>query len=115
MQDRLEAAEQRLLAALEGFPADHPASLAAQDLLAVHAEVRDMVRDAYEAGTDHLHVPQEFSDGHEASAAIQIERDAHTLKAEFKDIMKALFMWKDDPAERVRDKGELRSDLKAPK
>ena len=37
-------------------------------------------------------------------AALQIHREAHELRADFKDILKALFMWKDDPAERVLKK-----------
>ena len=35
-------------------------------------------------------------------AAVQIEREAHTLKPEFMDVVKALFMWKDDPVQRAR-------------
>jgi hypothetical protein len=37
--------------------------------------------------------------------AIQIHRETHELRADFKDIIKALFMWQDDPAERVQRKG----------
>ncbi|MDB6079363.1 MAG: hypothetical protein JWO82_3110 [Akkermansiaceae bacterium] len=69
-----------------------------------------MVRSAYEAGSQAK--KPEFTDEHEVAAAIDIERDAHTLKPEFKDVLKALFMWKDDPAKRVRDKGDFQSDLK---
>lgn len=36
--------------------------------------------------------------------AIQIQREHHELRNDFKDIIKALFMWRDDPAERVREK-----------
>jgi len=110
LQVKIEAAEGRLLAALESLPSDHPVRLAADELLSAHAEVREMVRDAYEAGAQDR--KPEFTDEHEVRAAIDIERDAHTLKPEFKDVLKALFMWKDDPATRVRDKGEFRSDLK---
>lgn len=35
---------------------------------------------------------------------IQIRRETHELRADFKDILKALFMWQDDPVERVREK-----------
>lgn len=34
--------------------------------------------------------------------AIQIHRETHELRADFKDIIKALFMWQDDPAARVK-------------
>ena len=37
--------------------------------------------------------------------AIQIHRETHELRADFKDIIKALFMWQDDPSERVQRKG----------
>ncbi len=36
--------------------------------------------------------------------AIQIHRETHELRADFKDIIKALFMWQDDPTERVLKK-----------
>jgi|TARA_B110000037_G_scaffold222057_1_gene295342 hypothetical protein len=35
---------------------------------------------------------------------IQIQRENHELRSDFKDIIKALFMWRDDPVERVRKK-----------
>jgi hypothetical protein len=110
LQVKIKTAEQHLLAALSNLPPDHPVSLAANELLSAHAEVREMVRHAYEAGVQEK--KPEFSSTHEAEAAIQIEREHHTLKPDFKDILKALFMWRDDPAKVVRDKGELQSDLK---
>lgn len=36
--------------------------------------------------------------------AIQIQREHHELRNDFKDVIKALFMWRDDPVERVREK-----------
>jgi len=35
---------------------------------------------------------------------IQIQRESHELRNDFKDILKALFMWKDDPEERIKEK-----------
>lgn len=35
---------------------------------------------------------------------INIQRESHELRNDFKDVLKALFMWVDDPKERVRDK-----------
>ena len=35
---------------------------------------------------------------------IQIQRENHELRSDFKDVIKALFMWRDDPVERVREK-----------
>ncbi|MBC7980269.1 MAG: hypothetical protein H7Y36_06875 [Armatimonadetes bacterium] len=33
---------------------------------------------------------------------LQIQRENHQVSTNFKDVIKALFLWKDDPAERVR-------------
>lgn len=35
---------------------------------------------------------------------IQIQRESHELRSDFKDIIKALFLWRDDPVQRARDK-----------
>lgn len=35
---------------------------------------------------------------------IQIQRESHELRSDFKDVLKALFMWRDDPVERIREK-----------
>ena len=35
---------------------------------------------------------------------IQIQRESHEMRSDFKDILKALFMWVDDPKERVKEK-----------
>jgi hypothetical protein len=35
---------------------------------------------------------------------IQIQREKHELRNDFKDVLKALFMWVDDPVDRVRGK-----------
>ncbi|QTN31857.1 hypothetical protein HZ994_05770 [Akkermansiaceae bacterium] len=36
--------------------------------------------------------------------AVQIQREHHELRNDFKDVLKALFMWRDDPEERLREK-----------
>lgn len=36
--------------------------------------------------------------------SIQIQREHHELRNDFRDVIKALFMWRDDPVERVRGK-----------
>jgi hypothetical protein len=36
--------------------------------------------------------------------SIEIQRESHELRSDFKDIIKALFMWRDDPEERVRER-----------
>ena len=40
----------------------------------------------------------------ELEEAIQINREHHEARSDIKDVVKALFMWRDDPAERVRSK-----------
>lgn len=35
---------------------------------------------------------------------IQIQREKHELRKDFKDVLKALFMWVDDPKERLKSK-----------
>jgi uncharacterized coiled-coil DUF342 family protein len=37
-------------------------------------------------------------------ASIQIQREAHEIRADVLDVIKALFMWRDDPADRLRPK-----------
>ncbi len=36
--------------------------------------------------------------------AMQIQRETHEMIPDFKDVLKALFMWRDDPADRVKEK-----------
>ena len=36
--------------------------------------------------------------------SIQIQREHHELRNDFKDVIKALFLWRDNPVERVREK-----------
>ena len=36
--------------------------------------------------------------------SIQINRESHELRSDIKDVIKALFLWRDDPVERVRGK-----------
>lgn len=48
--------------------------------------------------------PPPVDDGEVKDEMIQIQRETHEIKADFRDVVKALFMWRDDPAERVRDK-----------
>jgi hypothetical protein len=33
----------------------------------------------------------------------RIQRENHELRADFKDVLKALFLWRDDPNDRARD------------
>lgn len=74
----------------------------------LHSDVIDLIENI------ETHVPlPEFDSATQTTTApvdkiekerIQIQRENHELRNDFKDILKALFMWKDDPTERVREK-----------
>lgn len=97
---RLQSSESRLRQALAQAEPDHPLASTSRELLSIHTEIRDLLLDKSEASAEAAR-PE---DGPEvAEAAIQIEREAHTLKPEFMDVLKALFMWKDDPVERAQN------------
>lgn len=49
-------------------------------------------------------VPPEVDEDQVDDEKIQIQREMHELRSGYRDIIKALFMWKDDPVERARDK-----------
>ncbi len=101
LAERLKEAEGRLEAALRDSPAEHPLVHPARELMEIHREMRDAMLSVLETGSREASHPVEH-DPEVVSAAIQIEREAHTLKPEFKDILKSLLMWKDDPVERVK-------------
>ena len=42
--------------------------------------------------------------------AVKIHREGHELKPDLKDIIKALFMWQDDPVERTRKNHQAADD-----
>ncbi|MEY3394732.1 MAG: hypothetical protein RL346_968 [Verrucomicrobiota bacterium] len=74
----------------------------------LHSDVADLI--------DHIeiHIPLHESDAESSLAnpdpealareKIQIQRENHELRNDFKDILKALFMWVDDPKDRLRSK-----------
>lgn len=73
-----------------------------------HADVIDLIENI------EIHLPLPETDSPRPAAApdpdalvrekIQIQRESHELRNDFKDILKALFMWVDDPKERLRSK-----------
>ena len=99
LKDRLQSSESRLRAALDQAAPDHPLTSPSRELLSIHNEIRDLLLDKSKASAETA-LPEEGPEV--AEAAIQIEREAHTLKPEFMDVLKALFMWKDDPVERAQ-------------
>lgn len=99
LKDRLQDAERDLQSALASSTADHPLAEPARELLGIHTEIRDMLLERFETPAPEQRTEEEPE---VAMAAVQIEREAHTLKPEFMDVVKALFMWKDDPVQRAR-------------
>ena len=103
LKDRLQEAEAQVRDALRHTEAGHPLAGAATTLLKIHREIRDLLLESYEeteAARD--------TNAHVDHAAVQIEREQHTAKADFMDMVKAFFMWRDDPHERVRDQAPPR-------
>lgn len=100
LNERFRKAEADVRSALADTEAGHPLAEPARELLAIHTEIRDLLLDHFEESTV---ASADEARPEVVQAAIQIEREAHTLKAEFMDILKALFMWKDDPVERARN------------
>ena len=72
----------------------------------LHADVLDLLENIESRVP--LHEPddsrQNIESGEVEKESIQIQRESHELRSDFKDVIKALFMWRDDPVERVREK-----------
>lgn len=74
----------------------------------LHADVIDLIENI------EIHIPLPESDAAKSAPIsnlealdqekIQIQRESHELRNDFKDVLKALFMWVDDPKERLRQK-----------
>ncbi len=73
----------------------------------LHADVIDLIENI------ETQLPLPESDAAKASTPspealdqekIQIQREKHELRKDFKDVLKALFMWVDDPKERLKSK-----------
>lgn len=74
----------------------------------LHADVIDLIENI------EIHLPLPESDTAKSTPIsdlnalnqekIQIQRENHELRNDFKDILKALFMWVDDPKERLKSK-----------
>ena len=75
----------------------------------LHTDVIDLVENM----EDHIPLPESVaarsgelnnSDDQMEREKIQIQRESHELRNDFKDVLKALFMWVDDPKERLKEK-----------
>ena len=100
LRRRLQTAEAFASKALKGAAEENPLYEPTRKLLAVHQEIRDLL-----SAEGREKRPAEAEEECEVvHAAIEIGREEHTLKADAKDILKAFFMWKDDPEERAKQK-----------
>lgn len=98
LQERLQNAEALTRTTLAGARDENPLVEPTRQLLAVHQEIRALL-----GADDSQNGSEAPDDGGIAEAAVQISREEHTLKPEVKDVLKALFMWRDDPAERAKE------------
>ena len=98
LQQRLQKAEISVRSALKNSNGDSTLRAAAEELINAHRDVRDLLQSVENDG----HANSSNIGEHEvAKAEIEIRREEHELKPDAKDVIKAIFMWKDDPQERV--------------
>ena len=97
IQQRLRHAEKIAGEVLASSSSDDSLARATRELLEVHAEIRRFLQTSLE--------DDEVSSSPDSSeierAEIQIEAEAHEMSPNPKDILKALFMWRDSPEERA--------------
>ncbi len=70
----------------------------------IHGDVERLLIELDEKLPEIDRIPADIDPAEVEREAIQIQRETHELRADFKDILKALFMWRDDPEDRVREK-----------
>lgn len=99
LQERLQTAESLVRTALKSAEEENPLFEPTRQLLGVHQDIRELLM----GGRTKDESPSE-EDCKVVHAAIEIEREEHTMKADAMDILKAFFMWKDDPEERAKQK-----------
>jgi len=63
------------------------------------ARMVDSLEDKGDQSTQELPQDQQID-----LAAVETQRETHEMRADPLDILKALLMWRDDPAERLRDR-----------
>lgn len=96
LQERLREAESLARDILNQMDGTTPLAGATRELLEVHSEVRSLLLSGVENRTVVTADEKDME-----TAAIEVAREEHEMKADVKDIIKALFMWKDDPADRI--------------
>lgn len=101
IQVRLREAERVAKEALASAPDDDPLAESTAELLRVHSEVRQIILGALGSEAER----RESEDAQVREAEIRIEEEAHELKPDPLDVLKALFMWRDNPSERAKNGG----------
>lgn len=98
--------EQAVALASEGSPDDARQAFAKQALALcdhvdrIHTDLEDLLHALEEQGkSGKTGGPDEREID---MAAIEVQRETHEMRADPLDILKALLMWRDDPAERVK-------------
>lgn len=71
----------------------------------IETRIPDISRSGFDESVDTDEVEKE---------QIQVQRESHEMRSDFKDVLKALFMWVDDPKERVREKKNGLPDKSTP-
>lgn len=72
------------------------------DVERIHRDVEKLLLELDEKIPEIDSLPADVDPEAVKREAIQIHRETHELRADFKDIIKALFMWQDDPVTRAR-------------
>jgi hypothetical protein len=106
----LEAKALTTALALDAAEVSRKADLLCGHVERIHADVQDLlirIDERLPAGLPDYTTPADRPNSDEIQEeAIKIQREAHEMRADFKDVLKALFMWRDDPAARVKEHHE---------
>lgn len=69
----------------------------------MHADLRELIDSLDATHADGTGASDKTPDEHEIDmAAIEVQQETHEMSTDPRDILKALLMWRDDPAERVQ-------------
>ena len=97
LQKRLRDAEAGVRKALKDSDKESPLHTATEELIDAHRDIRKLLQQAEDTKQ-----PASDADSKDVvKAEIEIGREEHEMKPDAKDVLKAIFMWKDDPQERA--------------
>lgn len=72
----------------------------------VHRDVGNLIADPDDTAPPIGSVHPALQSDEVQREAVRIHQKNHEIRADFKDIIKALFMWQEDPVQRTREKHE---------